>query len=109
MSTPNTVNQLMSCNNQLPVVSQYFTNIAAIQNLGYYNKSDSTKSRDYATDVSKHHNEGILSWIKAYYVLCKKKHIAALAISTTSSQQATWSTHICETGLWGQVQNQLLY
>ena len=64
----------MSFNNQLPVVSQYFTNIAAIENLGYYNKSDSMKSRDYATDLSKHHNEGILSWIKAYHVLCQKTY-----------------------------------
>ena len=32
----NNVYWLKSCNNQLQVLKQYFTNIATIQNMGYY-------------------------------------------------------------------------
>ena len=50
VSNPNTVNQLMSSNNQLTVVQQYFTNIAAIQNVGV----DTSKEHFYVVITSLH-------------------------------------------------------
>ena len=44
VSSLNNVNYLIHYHNQLTVVERYITNIAAIQNMGYYNKIDSTKS-----------------------------------------------------------------
>ena len=59
MSSPNNAYQLIRHDNQLPVVKQYFTNITAIQNMGYYIKFDPMKSLGYVTDMSQYHNAGI--------------------------------------------------
>ena len=46
----------------MPIVWQYFTNIAAIYYMYYYmyyNKFDSMKSLGYVTDMLKYHSAGI--------------------------------------------------
>ena len=68
MSNLNTVNQLLSYNNQLSVVLQYFTNIAAIQNMEVLQQiwlyeiiGGMCKNMWCAKiyDVQKYHNAGI--------------------------------------------------
>ena len=68
----------MSYNNQLPVVQQYFTNIAAIQNVGVLQLILLCKSLGYVTDVPKYHNaeHGLKDTCIAFYVHVHK-HIAA--------------------------------
>ena len=44
VSSLNNVNKLKRYNYQLTVVEQFFASITATQNMGYYNKFDSTKS-----------------------------------------------------------------
>ena len=53
------VYKLIRYDNQLKVVYQYFTNMAALQKMGYYNKVDRTKSVGYIIDMPKYHNAGI--------------------------------------------------
>ena len=59
VSSLNIVNQLIHYSNQLTVGEQCFTNIAAIQNMGYYSKFEPTKSMGDITDMLKYHNAGI--------------------------------------------------
>ena len=92
----------MSYNNQLPIVLQYFTNIAAIQSVGVIQQIwlyviiggmllmyQNITMRIYG------------AWMKTYYVLCPKTYrsFGKVSQSTASSRQAARGTSICETGL----------
>ena len=76
VSSLNNVNQLIHYDNQLTVVEQYFTNIAAIQNMRYNDKFDSKKSMGGILLICRNITMRVYrAWIKdiVFYV---KKHIA---------------------------------
>ena len=59
----------MSYNNPLSVVEQYFTNIAAIQNVVVLQQNLTLRNHwEYVTDVLEYHNAG--KWSMDYKILC---------------------------------------
>ena len=80
----NNVNQLILYNNQQRVVKQYFTNSTAIQNMGYYNKFDSTKYIGGILLICKDTIVRVYrAWIKIYFYV--QKHIAARVVLSSLS------------------------
>ena len=60
LSRPNNANQLIRYNNQLTIVEQRFTNIAAVQNMGVLQQIWINKIYGGdITDMSKYHNVDI--------------------------------------------------
>ena len=70
----------MSFNNQLPVVLQYFTNIAAIQNMGVLQQICLYEIIVGILPMGQNATMRVHgAWIKTYYALCSK-HIVPLAM-----------------------------
>ena len=67
----------MSYNNQLPVVKQFFTNIAAVQNLGVLKQIWLYKIIGGILLMCQNTTTGTYgAWIEIYYILCSKTYSA---------------------------------
>ena len=84
-------NQLIHYSNQLTVVEQCFTNIAAIQNMGYYSKFEPTESMGAILLIW---CKNTTMWeygarIKIYCVLCSNTYSISSSLDITSRWFAT--------------------
>ena len=85
LSRPNNANQLIRYNNQLTIVEQRFTNIAAVQNMGVLQQIWINKIYGGILLICQNTTMWIYgAWIKRYCALCSTTYSTSSSIVVTS-------------------------